>query len=108
MMEKKNISLDKIDKKLPFTVPENYFEDFAARMELQVAGETLQPPHRRVLNWRVAVAAVFAGILLAGALYATIFKNASKSDNYESYVLSQVDESSMLYYYVGEPTTETK
>ena len=50
MMEKKNISLDKIDKKLPFSVPENYFEDFAARMELQVAGETLQPPHRHILN----------------------------------------------------------
>lgn len=108
MMDKKNIPLDKIDKKLPFTVPENYFEDFAVRMESQIRGVTIEKRHRHTGPWRYAVAAIFAGILLAGTLYTTLFKTNSKSENYESYVLSQVDEASMLYYYVADQTTETK
>lgn len=33
------MDIDMNDKRLPFEVPENYFEDFAARMEARIAEE---------------------------------------------------------------------
>jgi len=105
MRKKKNISLDTIDKKLPFMVPDNYFEDFAAKMEMNIS--KAKPKHK-IRTWVYAVAAVFIGVIVLGSVYTGIFKNntALKSDNYESYVLSQVDEPSMMYYYLGEQNTK--
>jgi len=41
-------------------------------------------------------------------VYTSVFSGTSKPDNYESYVLSQVDETSMLYYYLEGHNTENK
>lgn len=70
----------KFDEKLsrqPFDVPENYFEDFAVRMEariaeeMNVAQEVEEPKGRRIDFRRLATlvassAAVFAGLLFGG------------------------------------------
>ena len=69
--------MDMNDKRLPFEVPENYFEDFAARMEARLADEMKQDvveapvKGRRIDFKRVATlvassAAVFAGLLFGG------------------------------------------
>jgi hypothetical protein len=49
-------------------------------------------------------AAVFVGVIIIGSVYYSNIQkdnNAYTADNYESYVLSQVDESSMMDYYVN-------
>jgi hypothetical protein len=71
------MNMDMNDKRLPFEVPENYFEDFAARMEARLAEEmkkdVVEAPvkGRRIDFKRVATlvassAAVFAGLLFGG------------------------------------------
>ena len=71
------MNMDMNDKRLPFEVPENYFEDFAARMEARLADEMKQDvveapvKGRRIDFKRVATlvassAAVFAGLLFGG------------------------------------------
>jgi hypothetical protein len=71
------MNMDMNDKRLPFEVPENYFEDFAARMEARLAEEmkcdVVEVPvkGRRIDFKRVATlvassAAVFAGLLFGG------------------------------------------
>ena len=65
------------DKRLPFEVPENYFEDFAARMDARLAEEmqNVQPvaetkgkriDFRRLATLVASSAAVFAGLFVAG------------------------------------------
>ena len=65
------------DKRLPFEVPENYFEDFAARMEARLAEEMKQDvvetsvkgrriDFKRVVTLVASSAAVFAGLLFGG------------------------------------------
>lgn len=69
--------MDMNDKRLPFEVPENYFEDFAARMDARLAEEMkmVQPieeskgrqiDFRRLTALVVSSAAVFAGLLFGG------------------------------------------
>jgi hypothetical protein len=71
------MNMDMNDKRLPFEVPENYFEDFAARMEARLVEEMKQDvveapvKGRRIDFKRVATlvassAAVFAGLLFGG------------------------------------------
>ena len=71
------MNMDMNDKRLPFEVPENYFEDFAARMEARLAEEMKQDvvevseKGRRIDFKRVATlvassAAVFAGLFFGG------------------------------------------
>ena len=67
------------DKRLPFDVPEKYFEDFAARMEARIEVETqyIASQHgqgnksrridfRRLATLVASSAAVFAGLLFGG------------------------------------------
>jgi len=49
---------------------------------------------------------MFVGVLLVGQIFYTVNKNNAthNAENYESYVLSQVDENSLAEVYVEEPT----
>jgi hypothetical protein len=104
-METNNkISVDKIGKELPFSVPENYFEQFASQIDKQI-GYELSPRKKLFRPWMYMAAAVFTGIIvLTPVFYSTNNqRNATQNtDNYESYVLSQVDESALLDCYVDE------
>jgi len=103
MKNNKNISIDEISKELPFTVPENYFEQFALRLEDQI-GYKKSYILKTYRTWMYMVA-MFVGILVMGQVFYTVNKNnvAKNTENYESYVLSQVDESSLADFYVNEP-----
>ena len=102
MKDNKHITLEEIGKELPFTVPENYFEQFASQMEMQIAVK--RAPFRKVLISRMSMAAMFVGVLIIGQVFYTVYQNntAKNEENYELYVLSQVDESSLIDYYVDD------
>jgi hypothetical protein len=72
MKDNKHITLEEIGKELPFSVPENYFEQFANQMEMQIAVKRM--PFRKVLiNW-MSMAAMFAGILIMGQIFYTVYQ----------------------------------
>ncbi len=108
MKTKKYISLDNLEKELPFAVPENYFQQFPLEMERKIAGKQISV-HKLLKPW-MYLAAMFVGIVIFAQIYYTVYQHntSAKQENYESYVLSQVDESSLLDYYVEEPSNKTK
>ena len=103
MKTNKNISLSDIGNKLPFEVPENYFDNFALQMDEQILGKSIS--FRNSFKPWMYIAASLVGILLAVQIFYTVYQNntRNKEDNYEAYVLSQVDESSIVDYYVDKP-----
>ncbi len=101
-MNDKNILDEKEAKELAFSVPENYFDQFALQIDKQIGYQ--HTASRKLLRSWMYVAAMFVGVLIVGQVfYATHKRNlACNEENYESYVLSQVDESSMVDYYVEQ------
>lgn len=77
-MNTEDYKFDEKWSRQPFEVPENYFEDFAARMdarlveEMQMHQQVEEEPKGRKIDFRrltalvVSSAAVFAGLLFAG------------------------------------------
>jgi len=102
MNKNKHISLEEIGKELPFSVPENYFDQFASKLEEQIGLK--HTPDRKIMKPWMYMAAMFVGVLMMGQVFYTIYQNNTtrNAENYESYVLSQVDETAMLDYYVDE------
>lgn len=101
MEENKKISLDSIGKDLPFTVPENYFEDFAVQMDAQVSGKVVSVK-RMVRSW-LYMAAMFVGILLIGRGFYSIYQNKMENtEKIEQYILSQIDDATLLDFYLEE------
>jgi len=102
MKTTKKILLEEIDKDLPFSIPENYFNQFANQMDKQIGYVS---SHQRFLKPWMYMAAMFVGIfILSGVFYNTHQRNlARNSENYDSYVMAQVDEAAVLDYYVSEP-----
>lgn len=101
MKNNKTISIEEIGKELPFSVPENYFDQFALQIEKQIG---YKKPHQRFLKSWMYIAAMFVGILVMGEIfYSTNQRNIAKnSENYESYVMAQVDETAVVDYYVND------
>lgn len=102
MKENKKISLEKLEQKIPFSVPNKYFEDFALEMEHKIT-ENKTIHINKIKSW-MYVAAVFVGLIIIGGTYYSHTannSNVSLSENYETYVLSQVDESSLVDYYLS-------
>jgi hypothetical protein len=104
MKNNKNILIEGISKELPFSVPENYFEQFALQMEDRIGFK--KSIIRKALRPWMYIAAMFIGIMIMGQIFYTVNKNNAtrNAEKYESYVLSQVDENSLADLYVDEPT----
>jgi hypothetical protein len=103
--------LKKIGNDLPFSVPENYFEQFANEIDRRIAyAKEMKGPEPREKSFHVIsktwlyMAAMFVGIFLLGNVFYFAFKNneRQKQENYEMYLLSQVDEPTMMYYYMND------
>ena len=102
MKKDKYISLDEIAKELPFSVPKNYFNDFATQIDKQIGYK--KSSIRFVRPWMYA-AAVFMGIVVVGQVfYSSNRQKNLTAENYETYVMAQVDETAVLDYYVNETT----
>ncbi len=104
MKNNKNIELEEIGKELPFSVPDNYFEQFALQVEDRIGFK--KSFIQKVMRPWMYMAAMFVGILIMGQIFYTINQNnvSRTAENYETYVLSQVDENSLADFYVSEPT----
>ena len=102
MKDRKHISLDDIGNKLPFTVPENYFEQFAAQIDGQISVKPV--PVINLLRPWIYMVAMFIGLFLMGKVSLSVYQNNKimNAENYEMYVMSQVDEDEMIYYYLTE------
>lgn len=102
MNKNKHISLNEIGKELPFGVPNDYFEQFAVQMDDQIGFKPVIA-HKLLRPW-MYIAAMFVGVLLTGQILYNINQNdtTQNAENYELYVLSQVDETVLMDYYVDE------
>ena len=103
------MNMDMNDKRLPFEVPENYFEDFAARMEARLAEEMKQDvveapvkgrriDFRRVATLVASSAAVFAGLLFGGVALMNMQESVDAQaaeiiaqETYEDEILEMMD-----------------
>jgi hypothetical protein len=103
MKNNKNILIEEISKELPFSVPENYFEQFALQIEEQIGFK--KSIIRKAFRPWMYIAAMFIGIMIMGQIFYTVNKNNAtrNAENYETYVLSQVDENSLAEVYIEEP-----
>ncbi len=101
MKNNNKISIEEMSKDLPFSVPEDYFNQFALQIEQQIG---YRKPRQYFLKSWMYIAAMFVGIFIIGETFynakqRTIAKN---SENYESYVMAQVDEAAVVDYYVND------
>lgn len=104
MEEKKYIELQKTGNKRPFALPENYFENFAVQMDSMILKP--QVKKRSVLRyWMYGAAASLIGIVMLGQAYLNGNKKQQLvTETYDSYVLSQVSENSIIDYYLASET----
>jgi hypothetical protein len=102
MKTNKEIKLDQLDKKLPFKVPENYFENFAANFDAQLQKKKVKSvslTHR--LRPYLYAAAIFVGVLVVSVpIYKKLHKPAEiqVNEEFKSYVASEVDEDLVVDY----------
>lgn len=98
--------LDEIGKKIPFQVPENYFENFAIEMDSRIS--TQQVTVRKMIAPWMYMAAMFVGVLFMANLFYTIWMdNKTKhAEMYDMYVSSQLDDSAMMEYYYNSTYVE--
>lgn len=101
MEEKNYIEIQKAGNKRPFTIPENYFADFAGKMDELIAETPQKITRRRIRPWMYGVAASLIGVVFLGQVYLSENKNNNlTAETYDTYILSQVDESSIIDYYL--------
>jgi D-alanyl-lipoteichoic acid acyltransferase DltB (MBOAT superfamily) len=100
MKKQTHISLEEIGKKLPFKVPENYFEEFASQIDEQIAPN--KPSWKQISQPWLYLVALFVGILFMVQIFYTVYVKIDKKqkENYELYVLSQIDEPFIMNYYL--------
>lgn len=95
------VSLKDIGNENPFSVPTNFFENFALEMDDHLA--QIKPSKMKMMRPWIYMVAMFVGLVLIGKIFYTDYQKniALKEDSYESYVLSQVDETSLMDYYMN-------
>lgn len=113
-MKKSDDILNKIGNKNPFSVPENYFEDFSKKIAEQTAEKQVSffEKTKPILYF----AAMFAGFILIFQLLMPFTSNKTTSmgiennlaDNqtkqieYREFLLENIDEESMIEYLLAE------
>jgi len=102
MKRAEDILFERFGKRLPYAVPENYFDNFAAQWSNvgQVAVARLVPISRIVRTWLYA-AAMFAGVFFMGHFAYNIYNNNKQNnlaENYELYMYSQVADTDIIEY----------
>jgi hypothetical protein len=104
---KKNMNLNEIGNRKPFAVPENYFEDFANNFEVQIALKPLSP--LKLLRPWMYMAAMFLGVFFMSRVVYTVYTDnkIANAENYELYVMSQVNDVENLEYFETEVSETT-
>lgn len=106
METKRKITLQETGNKLPFTVPENYFENLALEMDSRIAAQNTT--FKKLIRPWMYMAAMFVGVFLMGNVFYTIHQQNKSRDAemYEMYVQSQIDESIVFDYYLSETVNQ--
>lgn len=105
MEKRKHISFENAGKKLPFTVPENYFEDFALQIDGQIMAKPV-PVYKLLRPW-LYVAVMVLGVFFLSRIGYNIYQEKNDNlmaENYDLYIMSQVDETEIIDYYLTEET----
>ncbi len=105
MTEKNRTYLDKAGNRIPFSVPENYFEGFALEMDQQI-GAAQVTVKRMVTPW-MYMAAMFVGVFILGNVIFNIYQENKRkhAEMYEMYIISQLDDSALMEYYYNSYLT---
>jgi len=100
------IKLEDIGNRKPFTVPENYFDDFGARLQSQLELQPQAEPVKsnKIIRPWMYMAAMFTGILLMVSVVTSYYnrKLIAKNENYELYVISQLNDDMFYEYYIND------
>lgn len=93
---------------IPFSVPENYFENFAAGMDASI--QTRPVSIRRLVAPWMYMAAMFVGLFVIANVFYSVYqqRKAHEAEMYELYVTSQTDPSILFDYYNEAPVNEEK
>lgn len=101
MEEKDYLEIQKTGNRRPFVLPENYFDDFAGRMDAVISENPQEAKQLRIRPWIYGAVASLIGILFLGQIYLTNDKNKElASETFDTYVLSQVNENSIVDFYL--------
>ncbi len=97
-------SLKTSKRELPFTLPESYFEQFAANIDKQIAPKKqLFTPSR----WLYA-AAMFGGVIMIGLIGYTVYTNNAPEtplmaeDYYDNLISAGISEDLLVDYILNE------
>ena len=82
---------EKVGKKLPYRVPEGYFESFTSRMLEQLPEYPAKPAPRQLSRWQrikpyVYLAAMFAGIWCMMQVFHRVSSSQQSADQYAKVV----------------------
>lgn len=101
-MNKDRITLEQLDKKMPFKTPENYFEDFASNLEGQLnSKKSVKVAFSHRMRPYLYAAAIFIGLLVVSIpVYKKLHKPVEvvSTEELKSYVASEVDEETIVDY----------
>lgn len=88
----KNYKLNDVGNRKPFSVPNDYFEQFATQFEEQICLKPVSPI--KLLRPWMFMAAMFLGVFFLSKIAYSVYADSklTKSENYELYVMSQVDD----------------
>lgn len=94
----KNKNLEETGNRMPFSVPENYFEQFATQFESQIVIE--RKLSMKILRPWMYMAAMFLGVLFLSRIVYTVYNDnkLEATENYELYVMTQVNDVENMEY----------
>jgi len=96
--------LNEIGKEVPFTLPKDYFEQFASNIDKQIAPKK----HVRNLHQWFYAAAMFGGVITIGLVSYTLYVNNTKQtpliteDYYDNLINAGVSEDLLVEYILNE------
>ena len=98
----KNRNLNEIGNRIPFSVPENYFQDFANQFDAQISVKPVAP--LKLLRPWMYMAAMFLGVFFMSRIIYTVYNDnkIAAAENYELYVMTQVNDVESLQYFDAE------
>lgn len=103
VMRSEKKTLEEIGNRVPFTVPENYFEDFAKKMEVMTKVDNKTFTIKALSRPWIYLAAMFVGLLVITNILLNV-NGAEQSDaiSYDQYLSAQMDPTVLADYYLSE------
>ncbi len=91
----KQIKLEEINRKLPFEVPNRYFDELPSIIQNRVTEKQQEPIFTMSWSWKRTVLAVASSVLIGTLIWVTY---PSKQHSIGAEALSQVNEDAIITY----------